>query len=114
MMKRRGWIWWYGLFLGCLLLAAGAAETVRVVRSGDGGLLFWFGTLVGGGALVLAGTLLLPRRPRRGFVLTTIGCAAGLLPTSWTVIVPVMLVVLTIASGRRAAAAPVESRVRSG
>lgn len=102
----RGWVWWYGLFLGCLLLAAGAAETARVVRSGDGGLLFWFGTLVGGGVLILVGTLLLPRRPRAGFVLTTIGCAAGLLPTSWTVIVPVLLVVLIVASGRRAAAAP--------
>lgn len=105
----RGWVWWYGLFLGCLLLAAGAAETVRVVRSGDGGLLFWFGTLVGGGTLILVGTLLLPRRPRQGFVLTTIGCAAGLLPTSWTVIVPVMLVVLIVVSGRRAAAVPVRS-----
>jgi len=105
----RGWVWWYGLFLGCLLLAAGVAETVRAVRSGDGGLLFWFGTLVGGGALVLVGTLLLPRRPRQGFVLTTIGAAMGLLPTSWTVIVPVMLVVLIVATGRRAAAAPVRS-----
>lgn len=105
----RGWVWWYGLFLGCLLLAAGAAETVRVVRSGDGGLLFWFGTLVGGGALVLAGTVLLPRRPRQGFVLTTIGCVAALLPTSWTVVVPVMLVVLVVVSGRRASAAPVRS-----
>lgn len=114
-MRRRGWVWWYGLFLGCLLLAAGAAETVRVVRSGDGGLLFWFGTLVGGGVLVLAGTLLLPSRPRPGFVLTTLGCAAALLPTSWTVLVPVMLVVLVVASGRRAARPPGRSaQERSG
>ena len=105
----RGWVWWYGLFLGCLLLAAGAAETVRVVRSGDGGLVFWFGTLVGGGVLVLVGTLLLPRRPRTGFVLTTIGCLAGVLPTMWTLIVPVMLVVLIVVSGSRAMAAPVRS-----
>ena len=50
------WTWWLGLFLGCLLIAGGVAETVRVVRSGDGGLLFWFGTLVGGGALSDVGT----------------------------------------------------------
>lgn len=99
-----GWVWWYGLFLGCLLLAAGVAETIRVVRSGDGGLLFWFGTLVGGGVLVLAGTLLLPRRPGHGFVLITVGCVAGLLPTAWTVVVPMMLVVLIVVSGRRAGA----------
>ena len=101
-----GWVWWYGLFVGCLLLAAGAAETVRVVRSGDGGLVFWFGTLVGGGVLVLAGTLLLPSRPRTGFILTTVGCLAGVLPTMWTLILPVMLVVLIFVSGSRAMAPP--------
>mgnify|MGYP006337290563 CR=1 FL=1 len=100
----RGWTWWFGLFLGSLLVAAGIAETVRLVRSGDGGLVFWFGTLVGGGILVLAGTLVLPRRPIPGFVLTTIGCLAGVLPTIWTLIVPVMLVVLVIASAKQAAA----------
>ena len=76
-----------------------------MVRSGDGGLLFWFGTLVGGGVCVLVGTLLLPRRPVPGCVLTTLGCVAGLLPTMWTVIVPVMLVALAIATAREAAAA---------
>ncbi|MFJ2757266.1 hypothetical protein ACIO3S_16800 [Nocardioides sp. NPDC087217] len=103
-----GWVWWYGLFIGCLLLAAGAAETVRLVRSGDGGFVFWFGTLVGGGSFVLAGTLLLPHRPRAGFMLTAIGCVAGLLPTMWALIVPVMLVVLIVVSGSRAMA-PVRS-----
>ena len=101
----RGWTWWFGLALGCLLVAAGIAETVRLVRSGDGGLLFWFGTLVGGGLLVVTGTLLLPRRPVPGCVLTTIGCLAGVAPTMWTLIVPVMLVALVIASAKQAAAA---------
>ena len=100
----RGWTWWFGLFLGCLLIVAGIAETVRAVRSGDGGIVFWFGTLVGGGILVLTGTLLQPRRPRPGFVLTTIGCLLGILPTIWTLIVPVLLVVLVIASGKQASA----------
>src|SRR5687767_305502 len=43
------------LLLGGLYLSAGVAETIRVVRSGDGGLAFWFGTLVGGGSMVLLG-----------------------------------------------------------
>jgi len=97
--------WWFGLFLGGLLVAAGIAETVRLVRTGDGGLVFWFGTLVGGGVLILIGTLLLPRRPIPGCVLTAIGCLLGMVPTSWTLVVPVMLVVLVILTAKQAAAA---------
>jgi len=99
----RGWTWWFGLFLGTLLVAAGVAEAVRVVRSGDGGLAFWFGTLVGGGILVLTGTLLLPRRPVPGCVLTSIGCLAGVVPTLWTLIMPMMLLALMIVSAKQAA-----------
>lgn len=102
-MHRR--TWWFGILLGGLLVAAGVAETVRLLRTGDGGFAFWFGTLVGGGVLILAGTLLLPRRPIPGFVLTAIGCVAGLLPTVWTVVVPVLLVVLIIVTAKQAAAA---------
>jgi len=58
-----------------------------------------------GGVLVLTGTLLLPRKPDTGCVLTAIGCVAGLLPTMWTVVVPLMLVALAIATAKRAAAA---------
>ncbi|HET6967309.1 MAG TPA: hypothetical protein VFI44_03475 [Ornithinibacter sp.] len=87
---------WLGLALGCLLVALGVAETVRVVRSGDGGLAFWFGTLVGGGALVLAGTLLADTRARLSVVLTTVGCVVGALPTMWTVVVPVLLATLVV------------------
>ena len=47
--RARGRLWWFGILLGGLLVAAGVAETVRLLRSGDGGLAFWFGTLVGGG-----------------------------------------------------------------
>jgi len=97
------------MLLGGLLVVAGIAETVRLTRSGDGGFAFWFGTLVGGGLLILAGTLLLPRRPVAGGVLTAIGCVAGLLPTMWTVVVPVLLVVLAAAAGKQALAA-VDSR----
>jgi hypothetical protein len=101
-MTRTGW---FGIVLGILLLAAGAAETIRLLRTGDGGFAFWFGTLVGGGLLILGGTVLLPRRPILGCVLTSIGCAVGLLPTMWTLVVPVLLIVLMILSARQAAAA---------
>lgn len=101
----RGRTWWFGIVLGCLLVAAGIAETVRLVLSGNGGFAFWFGTLVGGGLLVLTGTLLLPQKPTHGFILTTIGCVAGLLPTAWTVVVPVLLVALVIATAKQATVA---------
>jgi hypothetical protein len=88
-----------------LLVVAGIAETVRLVRTGDGGLWFWFPTLVGGGALVVAGTLLLSRSPTLGRALTTVGAIAAILPTMWTLVVPALLVVLIIVNARQAAAA---------
>lgn len=84
---------------------AGIAETVRLVRSGDGGFWFWFPTLVGGGALVVAETLLLTRSPVLGCALTTVGALAGILPTMWTLVAPVLLVALIILNVRQAAAA---------
>ena len=105
------WTWWFGIVLGCLLVVAGAAETVRLVRTGDGGFWFWFPTLVGGGALVIAGTLLLSRSPVRGSVLTTVGALAAILPTVWTLVVPVLLVALIIMTARQAATA-VQAKAR--
>ena len=102
--RSRGRTWWFGILLGGLLVAAGIAETVRLLRSGDGGFAFWFGTLVGGGALILIGTLLLPRKPVTGCVLTTVGCVAGLLPTMWTIVVPLMLVALAITTFKQVTA----------
>lgn len=98
------WTWWFGLVLGGLLVAAGVAESVRAVTTGDGGLWFWFPTLVGGGTLVVAGTLLLPRSPTLGGIMTMVGALVGILPTIWTLVVPVLLVVLIVASARHAAA----------
>jgi hypothetical protein len=95
------WPRWLGLFLGCLLVLAGVAETIRLLSTGAGGLLFWFPTLVGGGALILAGTLLQPKRPTLGAALTVAGCLAGMLPTMWTLVVPVLLIVLAVTSVSR-------------
>ena len=92
------WLRWLGLFLGGLLIVAGIAETVRLVSTDAGGLVFWFPTLVGGGALILAGTLVSPMRPRLRVGLTVAGCLLGMLPTMWTLIVPVLLIVLAVSS----------------
>ena len=72
----------------------GIAETTRAVISGDGGIPFWFGSLVGGGALILFGTLAYRNQPRRRTVLVTVGCLAGILATMWTIILPLVAIVV--------------------
>lgn len=95
---------WLGIFLGVLLIAAGVAETVRLTRSGDGGFIFWFGTLVGGGTLILIGTMLRARSSRLGWPLVVTGSLLGILPTMWTIVVPLLLLALAILTAREAAA----------
>src|SRR5687767_9938512 len=95
---------WMAIVLGVLLIAAGVAETVRLTRSGDGGFVFWFGTLVGGGTLILTGTLLRTRSSRLGWPLVVLGCVLGILPTMWTIVFPLLLLALAILTAREAAA----------
>lgn len=87
---------WFAIAMGCLLVALGVAETVRVLRSGDGGLAFWFGTLVGGGVLILGGVALTERRPSAGRTMVVVGALAGMLPTMWTLVVPALLITLLV------------------
>lgn len=102
-MRRRSWQWWFAIAMGLLLVAAGIGETVRLTRSGDGGLWFWFPTLVGGGLLILVGTLIGAKRPVPGLVMLLVGCVAGILPTMWTLVVPVLLIVLAVVSAKQVA-----------
>lgn len=99
---------WLGIILGIVLVGLGVAETVRLTRSGDGGLLFWFGTLVGGGVLILVGTALRDRFARVAPALIVSGCVIGLVPTMWSIIVPLALIVLMILTLRAATAATPE------
>ena len=87
---------WFAVSMGSLLIVLGVAETVRVLRSGDGGLAFWFGTLVGGGTLILGGVALTDRKPRVARALLVAGALAGMLPTMWTLVVPALLAALIV------------------
>lgn len=81
--------------LGAVYVLLGAVETVRLTVTGDGGFVFWFGTLVGGGALLLWGS----RAGRPPAVV--VGALLGLPATAWTVVVPLAalaVVALTILS----------------
>ena len=85
--------------LGVLYVVAGILETTRAVVTGDGGLPFWFGTLVGGGTAILLGVLVFRDRPQLSTVLVVTGAMVGVLATMWTVVVPLLaaaVVILTL------------------
>jgi hypothetical protein len=108
-MRRRIVIRWLGIFVGSMFLLAGVLETIRVLRSGDGGLAFWFGTLVGGGALVLLGTLRLQSRPLLALAVVTIGAFAGSVATAWTLILPVLALLLVVLRATSTLGNPVQA-----
>ena len=95
-----------GAILGVGYIIAGVMGAAAGVTDGDGsGLAFWLGLLAGGGALVLIGAYALESRPVLSAVLTSVGALAGAVAVFWSVIVPVLalvLVVLCIARARRA------------
>ena len=82
--------------LGGLYIVAGIAETTRALVTGDGGIPFWFGSLVGGGALILLGTLAPLGRPRLARGLVTAGCLAGILATMWTLVIPLFALAVVV------------------
>lgn len=92
------------LALGVSYVAAGIGEAVRALRSGDGGLWFWCGTLVGGGSLVLGGLVTARRHPRVGGALITIGCLLGIVATSWTIVVPLFALWVVVLNVRESTA----------
>lgn len=93
--------------LGVAYVLLGIAETTRAVVTGDGGVPFWFGSLVGGGALILIGTLRYRGRTGLRRALVTVGCLAGILATIWTIVLPLIAIVVVVMVFRPAPA-PIE------
>lgn len=83
-----------GIGLGVLFVLLGVAETIRAIVTGDGGLAYWFGTLVGGGTLILLSTLRLQSRPRLSLGALIIGGLAASLATAWTLVLPLLALLL--------------------
>jgi hypothetical protein len=99
------WIRILGGVVGGIYLAIGAAELASHLDD-PGSLAFWLPSLWGGGALVLYGVF---GRPFVSVKLVTAGALLGMVATAWTLIVPVIaivLVVLTFNSAQRGPAAP--------
>jgi hypothetical protein len=95
-MDRLRVTFWLTLGLSLLYLAAGVAESYRAVTSGDGGLWFWLGTLIGGGGLILAGLVVPARHPHVGRTLICVGSMMGVLATTWTIVVPLVAVTVVV------------------
>jgi hypothetical protein len=72
------------------------AETIRAIGGGDGGVPFWFGSLSGGGTLILVGTFALSRRAWLSFSLTAVGCVAAANATMWTILLPLLAILLLV------------------
>jgi hypothetical protein len=79
-----------------MFIILGIAETVRAARGGTGGVPFWFGSLCGGGTLILVGTFALWRRTWLSFSLTALGSTAVVIATMWTIILPLVAALLVV------------------
>lgn len=85
-----------GLVWGALLLVFGVLEVVTHRNDTAAALAFWGLTLLGGGALVLAGILLRPSRRTLGQSLLILGTVAGILPTMWTLLMPLLGITVVV------------------
>lgn len=67
--------------------------------------MYWLPTLWGGAALVLLGSFRVNRSDGLSRTMVLLGAAIGFLPSAWTLLMPVLIVVLilrtTLPSGRR-------------
>jgi len=79
-----------------LLVGLGLTEDADGARGVENGVVLPVGVLVGGGLLVLAGTILEGVLPGPALVLTALGCGASIPAALWTVVVPMLLVALFV------------------
>jgi hypothetical protein len=85
-----------GATVGGLLLVMGAAELAVRIDDDLGPLLFWIPTLWGGGVLILIGTFRAAVPTMLSAVLVTAGALVGLLPSAWTLVMPVLSIALVV------------------
>ena len=96
------------LVLALGYLVAGIGGWIGDVTDGGSDLAFWLVFLLGGAVLILVGLFGVPRWSAASVALLAIGALAGALALFWTIVVPVLalvLVALAIATARRGRAA---------
>ena len=89
-----------GLALGIIFVLLGLIEVITHRHDTAEALAIWSLSLLGGGALVLSGTLLRPTHRVWGLTLLTIGALAGTNATVWTLIVPIFAIITVVAAYR--------------
>jgi hypothetical protein len=87
-----------------VLLLFGVYEVFTHRDDTAGALAFWSISLVGGGGLVWAGLITIPRRRRLGLTMLTIGALSGINATLWTLVVPLLAIAAVVTSFRASAA----------
>ena len=93
-----------GALVGGGLFLLGVAELI--MRIDDlAPLAFWLPTLWGGSALILVGVFDKRVKPPLSRSLVILGAVIGFLPSSWTVIMPLLSIALVVLVIRRASRA---------
>ena len=84
-----------GVLLGVGYVVAGIVGWIADVTDGDGSdLAFWLVFLCGGGLLLLIGMFGATSSKWLSVVLVVLGAAAGALALVWTIIVPILALIL--------------------
>lgn len=92
------------------LIILGIAEVISRLDE-PGPLWFWLPTLWGGATLILVGGFVPTENRLLSKVLVVAGCAIGLLPSMWTLVMPVLLITVifrTLTAGPAPAELPGE------
>lgn len=89
------------LALAIVYAALGALEVVLKIADGSAAttIAFFGGTLLGGAAFILCG-LYLPVAGTTRRILVMLGAVMGLLASAWTLVVPVLAVVVIVVNAR--------------
>lgn len=93
------------LVIGTVFVVFGFIEVTVQLRSSEGvdgaAVGFWAVTLIGGGALVLLGVLVLPEASWWRFIAIAIGCLFGIVATVWTIVLPIAALLVVYFAGRQ-------------
>jgi hypothetical protein len=89
-----------GLSLGTLFIIFGVVEVITHRNDTAGAIAFWGISLLGGGAFVVAGTLVRNIRRGWGLAVLTSGAVVATNATVWTLLVPIFAVVTVVAAYR--------------
>lgn len=89
-----------GLWLGCVYLVFGVIEVYTHRNDTAGALAYWGISLLGGGALVVFGSLMRATNRTQGLALLTVGVLIAMSATLWTLVIPIFALVTVVAAYR--------------